>query len=57
LVGVTGSVFLVLLWIYYEAQIVLAGAEFTRVLATWSLDDDRQIGVLPGEDAAGDVGR
>jgi membrane protein len=33
LVGVTGSVFLVLLWIYYEAQIVLAGAEFTRVLA------------------------
>lgn len=33
LLGATGSVFLVLLWIYYEAQIVLAGAEFTRVLA------------------------
>ena len=33
LVGVTGSVFLVLLWIYYEAQILLAGAEFTRVLS------------------------
>jgi membrane protein len=31
--GATGSVFLILLWIYYEAQIVLVGAEFTRVLA------------------------
>lgn len=33
LLGATGSVFLVLLWIYYEAQILLAGAEFTRTLA------------------------
>jgi membrane protein len=33
LLGATGSVFLVLLWIYYEAQIVLVGAELTRVLA------------------------
>ncbi len=33
LLGATGSVFLILLWIYYEAQIVLVGAEFTRVLA------------------------
>jgi membrane protein len=33
LLGATGSVFLVLLWIYYEAQIVLVGAEFTRALA------------------------
>jgi membrane protein len=33
LVGVTGSAVFVLLWLYYEAQIVLVGAEFTRVLA------------------------
>jgi membrane protein len=33
LLGATGSVFLILLWIYYEAQIVLVGAELTRVLA------------------------
>lgn len=33
LLGATGGVFVVLLWIYYEAQIVLVGAELTRVLA------------------------
>jgi membrane protein len=32
LVGATGSVFIVLLWIFYVGQIVLVGAEFTRVL-------------------------
>jgi membrane protein len=65
LLGATGTVFLVLLWIYYEAQIVLVGAEFTRVLArrgvdgVWSasVDDDGQPAGLPGEDAALDVGR
>jgi membrane protein len=65
LLGATGSVFLVLIWIYYEAQIILAGAEFTRTLARrgidpiWpaSLDDDRQPGTLPGDDAAVDIGR
>jgi membrane protein len=31
--GAAGAVALVLVWMYYEAQIVLAGAEFTRVLA------------------------
>ena len=71
LVGVTGSVFLVLLWIYYEAQILLAGVEFTRVLAlrggnTESMIDsvsggasvggDREAGVGPGEDPAPDIG-
>jgi membrane protein len=65
LVGVTGSVFLVLLWIYYEAQIVLAGAEFTRVLArrragcsgsASSAGRDGQAGAGPGDDAAVDVG-
>ncbi len=36
--GATGSVFLVLIWIYYEAQIILAGAEFTRTLAKRGID-------------------
>jgi membrane protein len=62
--GATGSVFLVLIWIYYEAQIILAGAEFTRTLAKRgidpigpvSLDDDGKPSVLPGDDAAVDVG-
>ena len=63
LLGATGSVFLVLIWIYYEAQIILAGAEFTRMLAKrgidpiWpgSPDDDGQSGALPGDDAAIDI--
>ena len=63
LLGATGSVFLVLIWIYYEAQIILAGAEFTRTLAKrgiepiWpgSADDDGQPGTLPRDDAAVDV--
>ena len=62
--GATGTVFLVHLWIYYEAQIILVGAEFTRVLARrgidglWasSVDDDGQPAALPGDDAALDVG-
>ena len=68
LVGATGSVFLVLLWIYYEAQIVLMGAEFTRVLAlprgmapgqveaVASARGDGEAGGAPGHDAAVDVG-
>jgi membrane protein len=68
LVGVTGSVLLVLLWIYYEAQIVLAGAEFTRVLAHHrtgcsgsassapSAGSEGKAGAGPGDDAAVDVG-
>jgi membrane protein len=31
--GATGGAVLVLVWIYYEAQIILVGAEFTRVVA------------------------
>jgi membrane protein len=62
--GATGSVFLVLIWIYYEAQIILAGAEFTRTLAQRgidrtgpaSLDDDGKSGALPGDEAPVDVG-
>jgi membrane protein len=71
LAGATGSVFLVLLWIYYVAQIVLVGAEFTRVLArrhdigrhdigrlgATSASDDGQAGAGPRNDAAVDVDR
>ncbi|HYN31951.1 MAG TPA: YihY/virulence factor BrkB family protein, partial [Ilumatobacteraceae bacterium] len=61
--GATGSVFLVLIWIYYEAQIILAGAEFTRTLAQRgvdpigpaSLDHDGKPSALPGNDAAIDI--
>ncbi|HZT02116.1 MAG TPA: YhjD/YihY/BrkB family envelope integrity protein, partial [Steroidobacteraceae bacterium] len=31
--GAAGSVILVLLWVYYSAQILLFGAEFTRAYA------------------------
>ena len=63
LAGATGSVFLVLLWIFYIAQIVLAGAEFTRVLARrdrWtvaapSVPGDGETSAGPGNDAAVDV--
>lgn len=61
LVGVTGSVFLTLLWIYYEAQILLAGMEFTRVVAlrrsSGSPGGDREPGSGPGEDPPVDVDR
>jgi membrane protein len=68
LAGATGSVFLVLLWIYYVAQIVLVGAELTRVLshrhARWggrcavgSAPGERETGAGPGDDATVDVDR
>lgn len=67
LVGVTGSVFLVLLWIFFVGQIVLVGAEFTRVLvlrgvgadvsSAASAARDGEAGVGPGEDATVDVDR
>jgi YihY family inner membrane protein len=67
LVGVTGSVFLVLLWIFFVGQIVLVGAEFTRVLVlrglgvdaspSTSAGGDGEAGVGPGHDAAVDVDR
>jgi membrane protein len=68
LAGATGSIFLVLVWIYYEAQILLAGAEMTRVLTRrglavdrrgvrWSIRRDRKTGGGPGDDATIDVDR
>ena len=62
LLSATGSIFLILIWIYYEAQIILAGAELTRVLSgdatgAASAGDDRQAGIGPGDDSAVDVGR
>ena len=32
--GAAGSLIVILLWVYYSAQIVLFGAEFTRAYAT-----------------------
>lgn len=66
LVGVTGSVLLVLLWIFLVGQVVLAGAELTRVLtlradadrsAVASAGGDGECGASPGDDAAVDVDR
>jgi membrane protein len=66
LVGVTGSVFLVLVWIFLVGQIVLAGAEFTRVLVlrglgvdgpSASAGGDGETGAGPGNDATVDIDR
>ncbi len=67
LVGATGSVFLVLLWIFFVGQIVLVGAEFTRVLVlrgggadallVASAGGDGETGVGPRDDATVDVDR
>lgn len=55
LAGATGSIFLFLIWMYYEAQIVLAGAELTRALADSASPDQREPGASPGNDAAVNV--
>lgn len=34
--GAAGSLIVILFWIYYSAQILLFGAEFTQVYAGWS---------------------
>jgi len=49
-VGATGGIFLFLIWMYYEAQIFLAGAEFTRVLTGSASANEPEPGVGPGED-------
>jgi len=48
--GAAGSVVVLLLWVYYTSQIVLVGAEFTRLHA------DRDRGVVPAETFAEPVG-
>lgn len=62
--GATGAVLLALVWLYYEAQILLAGAEFTRVLAGGVTSpsttpsgspNQRESGLLPGDHATTDV--
>ncbi len=54
-VGATGGVFLFLIWMYYEAQIFLVGAEFTRVLSGGASLDEREPGTSPSNDTAVDV--
>lgn len=48
--GAAGSVVVLLLWVYYSSQIVLVGAEFTRLHA------DRERGTVPAEAFAEPVG-
>lgn len=48
--GAAGSVLVLLLWVYYSSQIVLVGAEFTRLHA------DRDRGTVPAESFAEPVG-
>jgi membrane protein len=43
--GAAGSLALVLLWIYYSAQVLLLGAEFTQV---WARRQGRPLLVEPG---------
>jgi len=70
--GAAGSLIVILLWVYYSAQIVFFGAEFTKVYArrfgaeaherasTRDLDVSREIGDRPrqpdGLDGLGGVG-
>lgn len=54
-VGATGGVFLFLIWMYYEAQIFLVGAEFTRVLTGAPSAHEGESGIGPGDDSAVDV--
>jgi membrane protein len=53
--GAAGSVIVVLVWVYYSAQLVLFGAEFTRVHARHSgskvLPADNAVAVTPEERA------
>jgi membrane protein len=44
--GAAGSLVVILVWVYYSSQIILFGAEFTRVLATRS-----GLPVVPSENA------
>jgi membrane protein len=45
--GAAGSLVLVLLWVYYCAQIFFVGAEFTEVYSRWY--GSRRSSTEPGE--------
>ncbi|MEX2223457.1 MAG: YihY/virulence factor BrkB family protein [Candidatus Rokuibacteriota bacterium] len=49
--GAAGWVILVLAWVYYSAQLVLFGAEFTRAYALWSNPTNKS--PLPSGERAG----
>ncbi len=51
--GVTGSLIIILVWVYYSAQVLFLGAEFTRAYATRfgsmrAPNDDHRAGSNPG---------
>ena len=56
--GAAGSLVLLLVWVYYSAQIFLLGAEFTRSYAyqLGSLSFARRAGAAGNDDSCGDVG-
>lgn len=46
--GAAGSLIVLLIWVYYSAQIVFFGAEFTQVYSTWhSNPPESQLSALP----------
>jgi membrane protein len=61
--GAAGSMMILLLWVYYSCQIVLLGAEFTRVFAerhgtalipeSFAQTDPQAVGVSKGEEQPG----
>ena len=53
--GAAGSLVLVLVWVYYSAQIFLFGAEFTQVWATQSGAHERRPHSLPTDQSSIDV--
>lgn len=55
-VGATGGIFLFLIWMYYEAQIFLVGAEFTRVLTGSASAEERQPDRQPETEGYGGSG-
>lgn len=40
--GAAGTIVVVIIWVYYSAQIFLLGAEFTRAYALWRADSGRK---------------
>lgn len=61
--GAAGSMMILLLWVYYSCQIVLLGAEFTRVFAerhgaalipeSFARNDPQAVGVADSDEPAG----